>query len=379
MLSIRSEVSRVKDELEAMKHEMESVLGERKEVREAKALLRRLLEMEEGVEKVEALLKLGEGTGTARDTPDRLHVVDSPAKRLERVAGEYSQMLYLVAKAGDLPFVRSLDPVRPPHALASTALKTDPVCLQRIARITSTLHLDLSQLLTSVLTSASTTNPKATRESLTALLRTYASLGMHSTAEDIIRRTVVRPYILKTIHRDVLTSVQSPIIPYTPLEPAPTPFGAFPLGESSSLAPAINVIDKDDRGIPPFYALEPIRLPKADDSQWVAGTAPGEPEANPLAELYNKLLAFIARDCGVLLDIAERTLAAPPPTTLAVALAAAAEEKKKRAGYDILNDVVWDEIANRLMSELGHTIYAAGRPSVFHQVRFARPGFPPAR
>ena len=55
MLSIRSEVSRVKDELEAMKHEMESVLGERKEVREAKALLRRLLEMEEGVEKVEAL------------------------------------------------------------------------------------------------------------------------------------------------------------------------------------------------------------------------------------------------------------------------------------------------------------------------------------
>lgn len=38
--------------------------------------------------------------------------VDSPAKRLERIASEYNHMLYLVEKAGDLPFVRSLDPVR---------------------------------------------------------------------------------------------------------------------------------------------------------------------------------------------------------------------------------------------------------------------------
>ncbi|KAL8293723.1 hypothetical protein RQP46_000424 [Phenoliferia psychrophenolica] len=342
VLSIRTEVSRVKDELEAMKHEMESVLGERKEVRESKALLRRLLEMEDGVEKVEGLLKLGEGAAQDRDAPDRLHVVDSPAKRLERIAGEYSQMLYLVAKAGDLPFVRSLDP--------------------RIERITSTLHLDLSQLLTSVLTSAGTTSPKTTRESLTSLLRTYASLGLHSAAEDIIRRTVVRPFVLKTIHRDVLTSVQSPVVPYTPLGPATT------ISQSTGLAPAINVIDKDDRGVPSFYALEPIRLPKPDQNRWVAGTAPGEPEAHPLAELYNKLLAFISRDCGMLLDIAERTLAVPPPTTLAVALAVAADDKqKKRAGYDILTDVLWDEIANRLMSELGQTIYAAGRPSVFHQ------------
>lgn len=37
---------------------------------------------------------------------------DSPAKRLERIAGEFNHMLYLVRKAGDLPFVRSLDPVR---------------------------------------------------------------------------------------------------------------------------------------------------------------------------------------------------------------------------------------------------------------------------
>jgi len=37
---------------------------------------------------------------------------DSAGKRIERVAAEYNHVLYLVKKAGDLPFVRSLDPVR---------------------------------------------------------------------------------------------------------------------------------------------------------------------------------------------------------------------------------------------------------------------------
>lgn len=40
-----------------------------------------------------------------------LRHVDSPAKRLERIAGEYNHMLYLIDKAGELPFVQSLNPV----------------------------------------------------------------------------------------------------------------------------------------------------------------------------------------------------------------------------------------------------------------------------
>lgn len=50
-----------------MREEMARVLGERKEIREAKASLRRLLEMEEAVEKVESLLKLGDAAGEDRD------------------------------------------------------------------------------------------------------------------------------------------------------------------------------------------------------------------------------------------------------------------------------------------------------------------------
>ncbi|KAK4704772.1 conserved oligomeric Golgi complex subunit 2, partial [Phenoliferia sp. Uapishka_3] len=342
VLSIRTEVTRVKDELESMKHEMESVLGDRKEVREAKAVLRRLLEMEEQVEKVEGLLKLGEGAKEREGGERMVVVVDSPAKRLERIAGEYSQMLYLVEKAGDFPFVRSLDP--------------------RISRITSTLQLDLSQLLTTVLLSSPTTHPKSTRESLTSLFRTYASLGLHSSAESIIRRTIIKPFVLKTIHRDVLSSPQSPIAPSTP-------FGAvsfdqsFPLERSGSgLGPSINVVDKDEKSgtSPPFYNIEPIRS---------STTSNEATSSEPLAELYNKILAFVSRDCGMMLDIAERTLSVPPPaTSLSMVLGGAEEEKKKRRpGYDILSDVIWDDIAGRLMSELGHVIYAAGRPTVFHR------------
>lgn len=61
VVSIRSEVVRVKVQLEAMRDEIARVLSERKDVRDVKATLRRLLEMEEVVEKVESLLKLGEG------------------------------------------------------------------------------------------------------------------------------------------------------------------------------------------------------------------------------------------------------------------------------------------------------------------------------
>lgn len=45
-----------------MRKEMEGVLEDRKLVRERKAVLRRLLEVEDGVGKVEGLLMLGEGS-----------------------------------------------------------------------------------------------------------------------------------------------------------------------------------------------------------------------------------------------------------------------------------------------------------------------------
>ena len=234
-----------------------------------------------------------------------------------------------------------------------------PSITQRIAKITSTLELDLSQLLATVLSSPSSdtpTSPRSTRESLTSLLRTYTALNLVPAAEEIFRTTVVRPFVIKTIHRDVLSSVQSPAVPVTPAAAVTNPFFA-----GDSLAPAINL--QEDRSTPSFYAVEPVGLGK--------GEGKSEAEPLPLAVLYNQILTFISRECGLMLDVAERTTFAPPTAPLAVAAigkSAPVEEAKQRAGFELLANVVWEEVANRLMGELGHVIFAAGRPTVFHQV-----------
>jgi hypothetical protein len=201
---------------------------------------------------------------------------------------------------------------------------------QRIARITSTLHLDLSQILTTIL--AAPLAPSY-RESLTVLLRTYASLNLIHSAEELVRKTVVRPFVLSSIHREVLNSPMSPGVPATPTMGTTFPVSAV-----------------EGRGIE-FYAFEPIETS----------------ESEPLADLYNRILRFISQDCGVLLDVAERTLGS---TAVVPGLL---EEKRKKVGYEVLTNVVWEEVVMRLMAELGHVIFAAGRPSTFHRVSTPAP------
>lgn len=44
-------------------------------------------------------------------------------------------------------------------------------------------------------------------------------------------------------------------------------------------------------------------------------------------------------------------------------------DEREVEGFEILTKVIVDEIATRLVGELGTVVFAAGRPSVFHQVR----------
>ena len=67
VLSIRGEVTRVRGELDDMRTEMSRVLDERKEVRETKAMMRRLLSTEDAVDKVESLLRVGDGADKERN------------------------------------------------------------------------------------------------------------------------------------------------------------------------------------------------------------------------------------------------------------------------------------------------------------------------
>jgi conserved oligomeric Golgi complex subunit 2 len=83
---------------------------------------------------------------------------------------------------------------------------------------------------------------------------------------------------------------------------------------------------------------------------------------NPLAVLYNNMLAFVERDLKRIMDVAERigTRVAQQP------------DGGSNTGFEILANVVWAEIARALMDELGSTLFAAGRPDEFRRVR-ARP------
>ncbi|GAA5906257.1 uncharacterized protein JCM6883_005490 [Sporobolomyces salmoneus] len=326
VLSIRSEVTRVRGELDEMREEMATVLNERKECREMKVVMRRLLATEEAVEKVESMLQVGDGERTGRSKEVIDESFDSPAKRLERIAAEYNHMLYLVSRAGKLPFVQSLD--------------------DRISRITTSLKLDLSQLLISILSSRPSTSEshQACLDELSSALHTFSSLGLIHEAEEVIRKTVVKPFLFKMINRDALGTTDESLLSFD--------------------ASAVETI-------PPAYRLAPLEPPVSFRDS----------DSGALLRLYNLLLRFISEECGNILSIAERTLSegAPRSANSGSLQKLAIENRRKREeteengeereveGFQILTNVIIDEIAARLVGELGTVIFAAGRPSVFHQ------------
>jgi hypothetical protein len=59
-MQLHGQISKVKIELESMRSELNEGLEQRTRVRELKGIGRRMLELDEGVERVERLLKIGE-------------------------------------------------------------------------------------------------------------------------------------------------------------------------------------------------------------------------------------------------------------------------------------------------------------------------------
>jgi hypothetical protein len=84
---------------------------------------------------------------------------------------------------------------------------------------------------------------------------------------------------------------------------------------------------------------------------------------NPLASLYNSILAFVERDMKRIVDIAER-----------IGSRAGQEEDGAvdAKGFEVLANVVWAEIARALMDELGTALFATGRPDEFRKVRLSQ-------
>lgn len=104
---------------------------------------------------------------------------------------------------------------------------------------------------------------------------------------------------------------------------------------------------------------------------------------NSLAMLYNSILRFIDREVKPIMEAAEQIGGgAKPRRTLVTAahpynaipnghppsLTLDATDGKAEDGFDILSNVVWAEVAQGIMDDLGSTVFAVGRPEEFRKV-----------
>ncbi|KAF8973230.1 COG complex component [Flammula alnicola] len=367
--SLKENVLESKQELQAIQNEIHDKLTKRARLREEKALLHLLLKISEYVTRLESLLLI---TSPEQSTKESMELNSTNflvypghndetsdekfrgnrAKHLGRVSAEYTQLLYHVrkARAEKCAFVNEVQ--------------------WRIDRVQSTLSSDLDQLFAQVLTLL--TDPKGDSRGtelerskwiadLTECLRTYDVLGLWRDAEDVIRREVVRPFVKKTIYPGALMAPPSPLVPHTPFHlsggpdamPSATPVHQIPYTPFTAFVPkqGVHRLSGSSSDLPQVHLLE-----DADDS---------------LARLYNQLLRFVERDIGRLMDIAgkismktseartENGDDLSPNTDNGVG-----EGSKE---FQILANVVWDELGRSIMDEIGAVVFAAGRPNEFRK------------
>lgn len=137
--------------------------------------------------------------------------------------------------------------------------------------------------------------------------------------------------------------------PGTPI----TPYTAF--GERQS-----------SLGGPIFYvANENSKLPLLDETD------------DSLAAFYNNLLRFVEKDCRMIMDVAAKIGARhgkkhmPAPEVVEDDMLGGPDEGENLAAsthFEIMANVIWAEIGQALMEELGSVIFSAGRPAEFKKV-----------
>ena len=228
-------------------------------------------------------------------------------------------------------------------------------------------------------------------------------------AEEIVRTELVQPFMRRTVTRENLVGAK-------PLPSSPAPNAASSSTTAVASSPAG---DEADELSPPTTAAAAVPAPYRIERLPLPTQPPPRDGTNlvPLTMLYNRILEFVERECGTVLDVAERVLDSQVGGVVASEkrrrvkkeeedTEAAEEEaaglrmgassthslgsvKEDReddgkngdagggsdddgsiAGFQVLNNVVVDEIAKAITSELGGVVFAAGRPTVFHQVRF---------
>lgn len=100
---------------------------------------------------------------------------------------------------------------------------------------------------------------------------------------------------------------------------------------------------------------------------------------DPLARLYNQLLRFIERDVCKIMDLAEKVTVKPTADArlekagdLSPIVNDTSSRDDDRRGFQIMAQVVWDEMGRSIMDEIGGIVFAAGRPNEFRKVSNSR-------
>ncbi|KAJ7132766.1 COG complex component [Mycena crocata] len=376
LVDLKSQILESKYELHVIQDAIQEKLVKRAVLREEKALLHLLLKISESVTRLESLLLIAspvqddvEQSGIDDSRPAHLNLTDdnniddrarvNQAKHLGRVATEYTQLLYHTSKAR-LDKCVFVDEIQ-----------------WRIDRIRSTLSSDLDHLFSTTLLAL--TDSKADGKfsevekaksiaDLTECLRTYDAMGLWRDAEDVLRRDVVRRFVKKSIFPGALTAPPSPIVPHTPFRSSTTPASVI---SASPLPPRT-----------PYTPFTSFALKTPFQSNYGLGTTSNSPYAHllednddPLTRLYNQILRFVERDMSRIMGIADKVSIKSVATgrkdksIATVLLVSPAESNREMddSGFEIMANVVWEEIGRAIMDELGLVVFAAGRPNEFRK------------
>ena len=88
---------------------------------------------------------------------------------------------------------------------------------------------------------------------------------------------------------------------------------------------------------------------------------------NPLAQIYNQILRFVSRHIKDIMEMAEKISRNKVPKEK-ISTSGIISTEDTTQGFQILAYVVWEEIANAIINDIGDVVFTAGRPDELRKV-----------
>jgi len=88
---------------------------------------------------------------------------------------------------------------------------------------------------------------------------------------------------------------------------------------------------------------------------------------NPLAQIYNQILRFVSRHIKGIMELAEKISNNNVPKEK-ISTSGIISTEDTTQGFQILAYVVWEEIANAIINDIGDVVFTAGRPDELRKV-----------